>query len=316
MSEPRIPRRPIIVIAGPTASGKSDVAMHLARLMSIEIVCADARTIYRGLSIGTAKPSVHDRELVKHHCLDIADPKDPFSASVYAEVARAAIDAIPDELVPVVVGGSGFYIQALIDGLSRENSDVDARVRESLSREFEERGRDAMYEELVTVDPRAAELYADKNPRRVQRALEYYRTTGSRLSEMWNTPRDVSQYDALFVAIDRDRNDLRQRIEQRCQMMWDLGLLQETQTLLNSGISESAQSLQTVGYTQAIDVLAGRSSLQKAQSEMVTATWQYAKRQLTWLRRDDRYTWISGTTERCALDILQLHQERKSVERT
>lgn len=306
--------RPVIVIAGPTASGKSAIAMHLAQLTNIEIVCADARTIYRGLDIGTAKPSKQDQIAVRHHCIDIIEPSDAFSARDFALAARRAIESIAQHSIPVIVGGSGFYIQALIDGLSSEGADVDPQVREEIQKEFDTLGRDVMYERLVDVDPPAARLYADKNPRRIQRALEYHRATGNRLSDTWNAPRDAASYEAIFLARELDNVTLRKRIEDRCHAMWNVGLLHETQLLLESGLEETSQSMQTVGYKQALDVLAGRMSLQAAQQDMIHATWQYAKRQRTWLRKDQRYRWISGTEQECALDILQQHQTRNSAD--
>lgn len=307
--------RRIIVIAGPTASGKSDVAMQLSERLPIEIVCADARTIYRGLDIGTAKPSHEDQTRVKHHCLDIVGPEQSFTASMFSQAARLAIDSITQDVIPVVVGGSGFYIKALLDGLSEGVADVDEQIRQALTEEYELKGRDAMYDELVLCDPKAAALYADKNPRRVQRALEYFRATGDQLSSTWDRARKGSEYDVLYVAIHRERDDLRDRIARRCHRMWELGLLRETEALLSSGIHEQVQSLQTVGYKQAIDVLRSRREPEDAGQEMVHATWQYAKRQLTWFRKDQRYTWIDGASDRCADDILRMHEERKNIDR-
>jgi tRNA dimethylallyltransferase len=310
MNSPSRDRQKIIVIAGATASGKSDIAMSLANQLPIEIVCADARTVYRGLSIGTAKPSVEDQASVPHHCIDILDPDQIYTASTFSEDARIALASLQEGATGVVVGGSGFYIKALIDGLSEGIVDVPEEIRLALANEFESRGKDEMYDELMNIDARAAELYADKNPRRVQRALEYYRATGDLFSSTWDKPRCASEFDVVFVAVQRERDELRQRIADRCSMMWSKGLLRETEQLLESGIPVNAQSLQTVGYKQALDVLFGRSDIAAAQQEMITATWQYAKRQLTWFRKDTRYTWISGSAEQCVNDILQKHHER------
>lgn len=307
--------RRLIVIAGATASGKSDVAMQLGKETPIEIVCADARTIYRGLDIGTAKPSLSDQGIVKHHCIDIREPDQSFTASAYATAARAAIASITHDVIPVIVGGSGFYIKALIDGLSEGVEDVDPDIRAQLTQEFEERGRDAMYELLASVDAQAAALYSDRNPRRVQRALEFYRATGKTLSSTWEQQRSAAEFDVCFFAVHRERDELRNRIEKRCSMMWQKGLLHETATLLDSGLDEHVQSLQTVGYKQAIDVLRGRTSMELAQQEMITATWQYAKRQLTWFRKDARYQWIAGNTNECARDILRLFNQEENRSR-
>ncbi len=304
--------RRLIVIAGATASGKSDVAMQIATESAIEIVCADARTIFRGLDIGTAKPSLEDQSLVKHHCLDIADPNETFNASAFATAARAAIETIPRDVLPLVVGGSGFYIKALIDGFSEGVEDVTPEIRAQVTKEFEELGKDVMYELLASVDAQAAALYSDRNPRRVQRALEYYRSTGNALSSTWGRQRNAAPFDVCFVALHRERDELRRRIEERCALMWQSGLLHEVEQLLDSGLDEHVQSLQTVGYKQAIDILRGRTSVEHAKQEMISATWQYAKRQLTWLRKEARYHWIAGSTNECVRDILRLFKHGES----
>lgn len=303
-------QRPVIVIAGPTASGKSDVAMELAKIMSIEIVCADARTVFAGLDIGTAKPSAVDRQRVRHHCVDIVAADQSFTASDFASAARRAIDAMPDSVTPVVVGGSGLYITALIDGFSEGVAVADDDIREQLARELEECGREHMFAVLESIDPRAARMYADKNPRRVLRALEYYRATGKTFSSTWDTPRSASHYNTLMFGVHRDRDVLRDRIAARCAEMWNRGLLNETRDLLEHGIAETAQSLSSIGYSQAIDVLRGRCTLEKAQYSLLQATWQYAKRQLTWFKKDQRFMWLSGTEAASAADIKRIHHER------
>ncbi len=289
-------RRQILVIAGPTASGKTAASLELARHRPIEVIIADARQVYRHLDIGTAKPTTQERAVCPHHLVDILEPTEPYSAADYARDARAALTAIPEGHLPVFVGGSGLYISAALDGLSQDVVPPEPAMREQLQHELDERGRDAMWDELHRLDPMAAERYADKNPRRVLRALEVIRITGRPFSSTWDVRKDPYPADVTYLAIDVDRAALRDRITQRCQQMWEGGLLSETRRVLEMGITPTAQSLQTVGYAEAIAVLHGRLSEDEALQQMVTNTWRYAKRQLTWFRKDERYRWVASAT--------------------
>lgn len=286
--------RPVLILSGPTASGKTALAVRLAKVRPIEIISADSRQIYRGLDIGTAKPTKEEQAVCPHHLIDLRDPTETYTAADYAQDVRAAFDAIPPTSLPVLVGGSGLYIQAAIDGLSVVAMPPDSSVRAALEFDLLMLGKDALYQRLQEVDPRAAEQYHDRNPRRVMRALEYIELTGKRFSDTWDAQRAAANVQPTFVALDMQRDSLRDRIRLRCVDMWDMGLVRETQDILSSGVSESAQALQTVGYTEAIRVVKKRSSEIDALEDMVIATNQYAKRQLTWLRRDKRYQWISA----------------------
>jgi tRNA dimethylallyltransferase len=306
--------RRVIVIGGPTAAGKTDVSLALASLMRCEIICADARQLYRGLDIGTAKPPFEDRQRVGHHLFDVLDPMDHITAADYATHVRGVIEAMPDDVMPVVVGGSGLYICAAIDGFSPAVTDVSEDIRSELRIELETRGRDQLYQELEMVDPIAAQLYKDRNPRRVLRALEVYRSSGRPISELWNVKPVASGYDVLHIAIGSERQDLRRRIQRRSQQMWSMGLLGEVENLLSSGVSRDAQSMQSVGYREAADVLSGTISIDTAKERLETATWRYAKRQLTWFRRDLRYTWLESDPTTNALAIRSLMIERKWID--
>ena len=285
--------RRILVIAGPTASGKTAASLELAQRHPIEIIIADARQVYRHLDIGTAKPTVEEQAACRHHLVDILEPTEAYSAADYARDARAALAAIPDDHLPVFVGGSGLYISAALDGLSQDVVPPEPAVREQLQQEFDARGRDAMWEELHRLDPAAAERYADRNPRRVLRALEVIRISGRPFSSTWDVRRDPYPADVTYLAIEVDRATLRERISERCHSMWTAGLVEETQRVLDAGVSPTAQALQTVGYAEAIAVLEGRLSEDEALGQMITSTWRYAKRQLTWFRKDARYRWVA-----------------------
>lgn len=306
--------RRVIVIGGPTAAGKTDTSLELANLIRCEIICADARQLYRGLDIGTAKPPAEDRERVRHHLFDILDPMQQITAADYAEQVHHAIDQMAPDVVPVLVGGSGLYISAAIDGFSPAVTDVSSEIRRELQDELETRGRDALYQELERVDPVAAKLYSDRNPRRVLRALEVHRSTGRPISELWSVKPQSTRYDVLHVAIGCDRDELRQRIHRRSEEMWSRGLLGEVDHLLSSGVSRQAQSMQSVGYRDAADVLDGTTSIEIAKNRLETATWQYAKRQLTWFRRDLRYTWLEADPKTNASAIRSLMLLRKWID--
>lgn len=299
-------QRHVVVIAGPTAAGKSRVALELASHYAAAIVCADARQAVRGMHIGTAAPTNEEQARVPHYGFAVREPEEDSSAADYASYTRTVIDDLSDGTLPMVVGGSGLYIQALMDGFSSDVVPTPPDVRVRVQQMLDDVGRVEFYETLQSVDPVAAERYADMNPRRIQRALEYYYTTGSPLSSTWSTPRRTSPYTATWIAIDQDDDVLRRQITIRCEQMWNDGLVDETQALLARGIDPSAHILRTIGYAEAIDVIHGRCTLAEAQERLIRATWQYAKRQRTWFRRDERYTWLRGSLESIIPRVHQL----------
>jgi len=286
--------RSVVVVAGPTASGKSQLALDLGEVLDITIVCADARQAIRGMQIGTAAPTSDDVERVPHVGYAIRDPEFDYSAAEYAETTRGLIDEIPATSIPVLVGGSGLYLQALLDGFSTDVVATPAEVRDRVQRMLDELGRLAFYDTLVSIDPVAAARYADMNPRRVQRALEYYYTTQQRLSDTWSQPRRPAPYAVTWIGVDQTDTDLKTLIAQRCTRMWQQGLVDETQELLNRGIDPSSHIMRTIGYAEAVDVINGRSSMDDARQRLIHSTWRYAKRQRTWFRRDIRYVWLRG----------------------
>jgi tRNA dimethylallyltransferase len=298
--------RTVVVLCGPTAVGKTAISLALSKLRSIEVISADARQVYRYLDIGTAKPTPEERSVCPHHLIDILDPDEPYSAAHYAADAQAAIQRIPLDTLPVLVGGSGLYINAALDGLSEGVTEPDADVRANLLQRLHSEGIDTLYDELRTSDPLTAARYADRNPRRILRALEHFVSTGTRLSDAWEKTPEPLPYRVIRVGIMMDRPALVERIEQRCAVMWSDGLLDETRRVLDMGYSPSAQSLHTVGYRECIDVIEGRLSEADAYAQFVIATRQYAKRQMTWFRRDPRVHWITGSTEDCVSQIAVL----------
>ncbi|MCX6139924.1 MAG: tRNA (adenosine(37)-N6)-dimethylallyltransferase MiaA [Candidatus Kapabacteria bacterium] len=293
---PRNARR-VLVLGGPTASGKTAVALALSSHIRCQIIGADARQIYRGIDIGTAKPSPAELSMVKHHCIDKRDPKETYTAADYSTDARAAIASVPINSLPILVGGSGLYIAAALDGLSVGGIATDEQTRERVQREFDERGRESMYAELESIDPRSAKLYEDRNPRRIQRAIEFYRMTGRPFSETFDTPRDAANVEAMYIGITQDRAVLHARIDARCEHMFASGLVDETRRLLDEGVDRGAQSLRTVGYYEAISVIDGIRTEKEALDDLQKSTRRYAKRQGTWFRKDKRYEWINGDVD-------------------
>ncbi len=290
-------RRHVVVVAGPTAAGKSHLALDLGSVLPVTIVCADARQAIRGMRVGTAAPSDADVARIPHVGFAVRNPEDDYSAADFAAETRSLITSIHKDRLPVIVGGSGLYIQALIDGFSTDVVPTPVDVRQHVQQLLDEHGRTGTYELLQRIDPLAAQRYSDMNPRRIQRALEYFYTTGTPLSTTWTLPRNESHYTTTFLAVDQDDDALRSRIAVRCEQMWSAGLLDETQALLDRGIDPASHIMRTIGYAEAVKVLLGSVTHEAAKARLVQATWQYAKRQRTWFRRDARYTWISGTPD-------------------
>jgi len=297
------PLRRVIAIVGPTASGKTALALQLSTRFSMEVVSADARQVFRYLDVGTAKPTAKERSQCIHHCIDIVEPNESYSAAEYARDARICINSIPPTVTPVVVGGSGLYVRAALDGFSHDLVPPEPSVREGLQERLLIEGRDALFEELQRVDPRAATRYADRNPVRVIRALEFFVITGRTFSSTWDTEIVPPPYSVQYVGIRQERDQLYDSINSRCVLMWNGGLLEETAAVLEMGVAPTSQSLQTVGYTEAMAYLRGSMNQEQAIEHMQRATRNYAKRQLTWFRRDDRVTWFEGSAEQLAVSV-------------
>ncbi|MBU3698970.1 MAG: tRNA (adenosine(37)-N6)-dimethylallyltransferase MiaA [Candidatus Kapabacteria bacterium] len=306
--------RRVLVIGGPTAAGKTATSLELGKLIPCEIICADARQLYRRLDIGTAKPTADERARIPHRLFDILEPHETINAAEYAQRARSAIKETSITTLPMLVGGSGLYISATLDGLSPVITDVDESIREKLQLELHQRGRDELYDELRRVDPTAAELYSDKNPRRITRALEVFRATGKPISEFWKLPPEAPPYEAIYIGITCERDELKRRIDDRCEAMWNDGFLEEVAQLLASGVKPSAQSMQSVGYRQAAEVVLGERSLDDAMERLKVMTWQYAKRQLTWFTRDLRYAWLASDPQSNARTIWSMLRERNWID--
>ncbi|MDX1658443.1 MAG: tRNA (adenosine(37)-N6)-dimethylallyltransferase MiaA [Nitriliruptorales bacterium] len=280
---------PVLALVGPTASGKSSLALEIAEGRGdTEIVAVDAFTIYRGMDVGTAKPSAADREVVAHHMIDVADPTHEISVAEFQRAARHAIARITDrDRVPLLVGGSGLYFRAVVDDLVFPPTDPTVRA------ELEERYRDepaAAHRELTELDPRAAEKIEPENLRRSVRALEVIRLTGKRFSAFaraWEDFRSI--YEGLEVAYLEPPSDvLRRRIEERARAMVDRGLVDEARALRERHGELSRTAEQAIGYQEAFAVLDGELAEDELADAIATRTWRYAKRQRSWFGKDPR----------------------------
>ncbi len=289
----RQPQRNIVVIGGPTASGKSDLALRLAESMGGEIVNADSMQVYRGMDIGTAKPSPLQRQDIRHHLIDVVEPDQAFSAADFATAADAAIADITSRgKRAIVVGGTGLYIRALLKGLV-DSPGGGAEIRAALQQEASQVGNGAMLEQLRLVDPDLAAQLHPNNLVRIIRALEVYRLTGVPLSRQ---QRDhgfrSSRYEVLQLAVDVERSLLYRRIEQRVERMVEEGLLDEVARLLAHGYGRELKSMGAIGYKESAAHLCGEFSRDEAIRLIKRNTRHYAKRQLTWFRAEPEIMWF------------------------
>ena len=284
----------VIVITGPTATGKTALGARLAQELESEVISADSMQIYEHMDVGTAKPTEEEMLGVPHHMIGCVSPFDRYSVSRYVEDAsKIADDLLSRGKIPVIVGGTGLYIDSLIAGTSFA-SQGDGKIREELNREFDEAGGEAMLRRLREVDPASAEKLHPSDRRRIVRALEIHALTGSAKSVLDETTRSVPpRYDAVKIALSfADRADLYDRIDRRVDGMMANGLLEEVRSLLEMGLSEEHTAMQAIGYKEITAALRGECSVQEAVDAVKRGSRRYAKRQLSWLRRDETVKWL------------------------
>ncbi len=284
----------ILVVTGPTATGKTALSVELAKKLGGEIVSADSMQIYRGMDIGTAKVTKAEMQNIPHHMIDIADPSEDYSVSRYVEEADAAVRGILSRgRLPIVAGGTNLYIDSLIAGLDFAEKAEDAALRESLNKQYDDIGGEEMLEHLRGFDPeRAAKLHpADK--RRIVRAVEIYILTGETITRHdEETKKRPKRYDAVKIALTfADRAVLYDRINARVDKMVSDGLFDEVKGLLDSGLSPACTSMQAIGYKEPAAYFRGEMSKDAAIELIKLSSRRYAKRQLTWLRRDTTVLW-------------------------
>lgn len=292
-------KMPLVIICGPTATGKSDLALEVAEQFNGEVINADSMQLYRGMDIGTAKLTIAQRREIPHHLLDILSVKEDASVAQYQSLARAAIDEIQSRgKVAFVVGGTGLYIKSIIDEMNFP--ETDPVLRKKLEDEAELLGTAELYSRLRLLDPEAAAAIEPGNTRRIIRALEVIEVTGKPYSA--NLPSDTSIRfpDALHIGLAMERSSLAPRIEARVHRMFDQGLVDEVRMLVAQGLLEGTTAQRAIGYAQAIALIDGEISQSQAIEETIVATRQYVRRQETWFKRDQRIQWIGEDEPRLA----------------
>lgn len=285
----------IVCVVGPTASGKTKFGVAIAKLLHGEVVSVDSMQIYRGMTVGTAAPTAEEMEGVPHHMIAVADPKESWSVAKFAEKADACIqDILARGKVPVLVGGTGLYLDALVRGTDFAAGDSSGEIRKMLQDRVAKEGIEPLFEQLKTIDPIAAAKLHLKDEKRIIRAMEIYLETGETITEHDRRTREIPpKYEAIYLGLDfEDRDDLRARIDKRVDIMVEQGLLQEVENLLSSGLPKDATALQAIGYKQFLAVEEGRATIEEAVEEVKLRSRQYAKRQLTWLRRNRDIHWF------------------------
>lgn len=285
----------ILVIVGPTASGKTRMAVELAQRHNGEVISADSMQIYRTMDIGTAKPTQEEMGGIPHHMIDVADPEEDFSVARYVEMAaRCVDDVLARGKLPIVAGGTGLYIDSLLSGRTFAPFSPDSALRGELERELAEKGGQAMLEALAQVDPEAAQRLHPNDHKRIVRALEVYRSTGKTITQHNRETQAIPpRYNALTIGLAfQDRQAMWRRIDHRVDEMVAAGLEDEVRRLLTSGISPKCTAMQAIGYKEFTQALSGEMTWQEAADVVKLRSRQYAKRQLTWFGRNPNTRWV------------------------
>jgi tRNA dimethylallyltransferase len=282
----------VLLLVGPTASGKTELSILIAKALGGEIVSADSRQVYRYMDIGTAKPTREERAGIPHHFIDIRTPEQYYSAGEYGHEARHCIEQLmADSIVPIVVGGSGFYVEALVDGLFAPQVS-DPGVKEQWRERIRQEGVEKVYAVLQRIDPVTARRLHPNDEQRIVRALEVFDISGVPISAFRETRRIAADFKPVFVGLLRNRKSLNERIETRVDNMIRHGLVEEVEALKNMGYSPRINALRTVGYQEVFEYLDGTVTFAEMVAGIKAHTRQYAKRQMTWFRRDPRIFWI------------------------
>lgn len=287
-------KQPLIVLSGPTAVGKTALSIELAKRVNGAIVSADSMQIYKHMDIGSAKIIPEEMEGVKHYLIDELEPSEEFNIVVFQKKAKAALEEIyANGQIPIVAGGTGFYIQALLYDIDFENQDCDEAFRAELENQAREYGNEYLHEKLKEIDPVSAEKIHANNVKRVIRALEFYHLTGKKISEHNETEQmKQSPYNFAYFVLTDDREHLYQRIDKRVDIMLSNGLVEEVQQLKDMGYSRDMVSMQGLGYKEILDYLDGKYTLEEAIYILKRETRHFAKRQFTWFRREREVIWF------------------------
>lgn len=306
----------VLLIVGPTAVGKTEVSLQLAKLLDSEIVSADSRQVYKYMDIGTAKPTEDQRAQVRHHFIDIKYPDEYYSAGQYGREARDCIEEIFSRgKQPIVVGGSGLYIRALVDGFFVPKVS-DVNVKSDLKKRAAEKGISVMYERLKSVDPVTANRLHATDTQRILRALEVFEITGQPFSSFLENKPKPANFHQVFFGLTLERGKLYSKIESRVDQMFTDGFLDEVKGLRSRGYGSSLNALQTVGYKEAFSFLEGTIDSSEMLDLIKQKSRNYAKRQMTWFRKDQRINWVDAQTFKSTLELASyIHNEFNRLEK-
>ena len=298
----------VICIVGPTASGKTALSIALAKHFGGEIVSCDSMQIYREMDIGTAKPTAKEMQEIPHHMISVVDPDESYSAARYVEEAGKAVDDILSRgKLPIIVGGTGLYVDSLINGTEFAGHEEDEAYRKELFELYEKNGAAYIHKMLRSVDPERADQIHENNVKRVIRALEVYHATGKTITEHDEATKTApKRYNAVYIGLMyEDREKLYDRINLRVDMMMESGLADEVKKLLESGVSPKATSMQAIGYKELVAYFEGKCTLEDAAEQIKQASRRYAKRQMTWFKRNKSTNWIAVDKAENISDLLQ-----------
>ncbi len=313
-------KKPLIILTGPTAVGKTALSIKLAKAIQGEIISADSMQVYRGMDIGSAKVTTEEMDGVPHYLIDVLDPDEEFNVVVFQKLAREAMEKIyANGHIPIIAGGTGFYIQAILNEIAFTETETDDSYRKQLEQQAQEYGAQRLHDQLKEVDPQAAVDIHPNNVKRVIRALEFYKETGTKISEHNEAERQKqSPYNFAYFVLNMDRQKLYERIELRIDQMLEQGLIEEVRQLQEKGCHAGMVSMQGLGYKEILAYLQGECTLEEAIYILKRDTRHFAKRQLTWFRREREVCWIEkeayGLKEEKMLDaMLQILKEKEII---
>ncbi|MBO5209268.1 MAG: tRNA (adenosine(37)-N6)-dimethylallyltransferase MiaA [Lachnospiraceae bacterium] len=303
----RSAKRPLVILTGPTAVGKTALSISLAKAINGEIISADSMQVYKYMDIGSAKIMPEEMDGVPHYLVDILEPTDEFHVVKFQTLAKEAMEKIYAKgKIPILVGGTGFYIQSVLYDIDFAQSEEDETFRNELEQFAKENGNEALFERLRAVDPKSCEIIHANNVKRVIRAIEFYEKTGKRISEHNDEQREnESPYNFVYFVLNDDRTKIYERIDKRVDKMLADGLVEEVQHLKNMGCTRNLVSMQGLGYKEILEYLDGECTLEDAIYRIKRDTRHFAKRQLTWFRRERDVTWVSREDFDKMLQILQ-----------
>lgn len=289
-------KQKLVVVAGPTASGKTRLAIEIAKRFNGEIVGADSMQIYKYMNIGTAKPTAEERAEVPHHMIDFLEPDAPYSVAEYTEDAHRVIAEIASRgKLPVMCGGTGLYINSVVDDVTFGDFETDYALREELQKIAETEGTQKLLDMLAEFDPESAQRLHPNNMRRIIRAIEFYKVTGTTISAHQKMTKErESRYEPIMLSIAWDRQELYERINKRVDIMLEEGLFDEVRDMTERGYTKQLNSMQGIGYKEVMDCMNGLMTYEEAVELIKQSSRRYAKRQLTWFRRDARINWVSA----------------------